>query len=64
MRTGAELFSAGERIAQVFGSHIKAVVVNRPERIMKLGELAAINRGARFLVTDSETEAMDWLLSD
>jgi hypothetical protein len=62
--SGADLFFAGERIAQVFGSRIKAVVVNRPERITRLGELTAVNRGARFFVTGEESEALDWLLTN
>lgn len=62
MPSGADLFFAGERIAQVFGSRLKAVVLNRPERITKLGELTAVNRGAKLLVTGSEPEAVDWLL--
>jgi hypothetical protein len=63
MPSGADLFFAGERIAKVFGSHLKAVVLNRPERITKLGELTAVNRGAKLLVTDCETEAVEWLLA-
>lgn len=62
--SGADLFFAGERIAQVFGTRIKAVVVNRLERITRLGELTAVNRGARFFVTGEESEALDWLLKN
>ena len=63
MPSEADLFFAGQRIAEVFGSRLKAVVVNRPERITRLGELTAVNRGARFFATGSETEALDWLLA-
>lgn len=62
--SGADLFLAGERIAQTSGSRIKAAAFERPDRITKLGGLSAVNRGAGFLVTDSESEAIEWLLSD
>lgn len=60
--SGADLFFAGERIAQVFGSRLKAAVVNHPERITRLGEMTAVNRGARFFVAGTESEALEWLL--
>ena len=60
--TEAEKFQGGQRIAEVFGPRIRAAVLMPAENITKLGELAAVNRGAKFLVTDSETEAIDWLL--
>ena len=59
--TEAERFQGGQRIAEVFGSRIKAAVLMQADRITKLGELTAVNRGARFFVTDSETEAVRWL---
>jgi hypothetical protein len=62
--TEAERFQGGQRIAQVFGPRIKAAVLMQAERTTKLGELAAVNRGAKFLVTDSEDEALKWLLGN
>ena len=56
-----ERFHGGKRIAEVFGSTLKAALVMPAKNITKLGELAAINRGARFLVTDSNDEAVKWL---
>lgn len=60
--TEAERFKGGQRIAEVFGPRIKAAVLMQAERTTKLGELAAVNRGAKFLVTDSEDEALKWLI--
>lgn len=57
-----ERFLGGKRIAEVFGSSLKAALLMQPRNVTKLGELAAVNRGARFLVSVSETEAIDWLL--
>ncbi len=62
MPTGADLFFAGERIAEVFGGRLKTAVLNRPERINKLGEMTAVNRGARVIVVADETDALAWLL--
>lgn len=59
--TEAERFEGGQSIARVFGARLKAALLMPAEQITKLGELAAINRGARFFVTSSETEATDWL---
>ncbi|MEP6788012.1 MAG: hypothetical protein ABJB40_06240 [Acidobacteriota bacterium] len=59
--TEAERFQGGQRIAQIFGSRIKLAWLMPAERITKLGELAAVNRGAKFLVTHSEAEAVKWL---
>ena len=59
-----ERFDAGKRIAEVFGFGLKAVLMMESHKITKLGELAAVNRGARLLVTSSETEAIQWLLDD
>ena len=61
--TESHKYFIGTRIAEVFGSAAKSVLIMREGTVTKLGELAAVNRGARFLVTDSEDEAFDWLLS-
>jgi hypothetical protein len=59
-----ERFHGGIRIAEVFGRSLKAALVMQPQNVTKLGELAAVNRGARFLVSDSVEEAVDWLIRD
>ncbi len=61
---GADLFYAGERIAETLGGRIRLAVVSPAERITRLGEMAAVNRGARMFVTANEDEAVHWLLED
>lgn len=61
--TEAERFAGGQRVAEVFGSDIKCVLIMPVGQVTKLGELAAVNRGARFLVTDDREEATQWLTS-
>jgi hypothetical protein len=61
--SGADLFFAGERIAEVLGARLKAAVISPPERITKLGEMTAVNRGAKVLVSSDEAEAVEWLLA-
>ncbi len=60
--TEAERFQGGQKIAELFGSRIKIALIMPPSTITKLGELTAVNRGARFLVTPCEVEALNWLL--
>src|SRR5260221_10235052 len=55
MPSGADLFYSGERMAEIFSHKLKAAVLNRPERINKLGEMTAVNRGASVLVVSEET---------
>jgi len=62
--TEAERFQGGQRIAEVFGGRIKLALLMQKDRTTKLGELTAVNRGARFLITDSESEAVEWLLEN
>ncbi len=59
--TEAERFAGGKKIAELFGSRFKVALLMPPESITKLGELTAVNRGARFLVSPSESEAVAWL---
>lgn len=59
--TEAERFPGGQKIAEVFGSRFKVALLMPADGITKLGELAAVNRGARFLVTASEDDALEWL---
>ena len=61
--TESEKFFVGTKIAEVFGSRLKAAVVMRPGDVTKMGEMAAVNRGARLLVTESYDEATAWLQS-
>ena len=60
--TESEKFFAGSKIAEVFGSKLKAAVVMPEGYVTKMGEMAAVNRGARLLVTESSAEASTWLL--
>jgi hypothetical protein len=60
--TESEKFFAGSKIAEVFGSELKAAVVMPQGYVTKMGEMAAVNRGARLLVTESAAEASSWLL--
>ena len=62
--TEAEKFQGGQRIAEIFGPRIRTALLMPAENITKLGELAAVNRGAKFLVTHSEEEALGWLLGN
>lgn len=62
--TEADRFQGGQRVAQVFGNRITAAVVMPKGQVTKLGELAAVNRGAKLLVTDSRAEAEEWLLGE
>jgi len=60
--TEAERFQGGQYIAEVFGGRSMLAWVLPKDQITKLGELAAVNRGAKFLVTSSVSEAKEWLL--
>ncbi len=62
--TESEKFFLGSHIAEVFGVKLKAVALMPSGHITKLGEMAAVNRGARFFVTESEEEALKWLNPD
>jgi hypothetical protein len=54
-------FFAGERVAAVLGGRVRLAVLARPEMVSKIGEKAAVSRGARILVTTSEPEALAFL---
>lgn len=60
----AERFLGGQKIAEVFGGKLKAAMVLPENQITKLGETVAINRGAKFFVTASKDEAVEWLLNN
>lgn len=57
-----ERFEGGVMIANVFGSKLRAALMLPDTFITKLGELAAVNRGAQLLVTSDEAEALGWLI--
>lgn len=59
----AERFLGGKRIAETFGSRVKVALLMPAEQITKLGEMTAVNRGAKFLVTHSEKDAIAFLLA-
>ncbi len=59
--TEVERFEGGQKIAEVFGPRLKAALIM--STVTKLGEIAAVNRGARFFVTTSEKDALSWLRS-
>lgn len=54
-------FHGGLTIAEVFGGRFQVAVVMPKGQVTKMGELAAVNRGARLIVTDSMHEAEEWL---
>ena len=57
-------FEGGQKIAEVFGPFTQIAIILAPGTVTKLGELAAVNRGARVMVTDDRHEAEDWLMRD
>ena len=59
----AERFLGGKHLAETYGSRLKAALLMPAEQITKLGEMTDVNRGARFLVTDNEQEALAFLLA-
>ena len=61
--TETDRFHGGIRIAEVWGSTIQAALVMPEGQVTKLGEIAAANRGATLLVTESMAEAQEWLQS-
>jgi len=60
--TESEKFFVGSHIAEVFGIRLKVAVLAPSGHVTKLGEMAAVNRGARFMATECQTEAIEWLL--
>jgi len=62
--TEADRFMGGQKIAELFGSRIKIALLMPGAQITKLGEITAVNRGAKFFVTDCEDEGRRWLLAD
>jgi hypothetical protein len=60
--TESDKFFIAEKIAMTLRNEVRAVVIMPVGRVTKLGELVAVNRGADFFVTDSEGDALKWLL--
>jgi hypothetical protein len=60
--TESDKFFIAEKIAMTLRNEVRAVVIMPVGRVTKLGELVAVNRGADFFVTDSEVDALKWLL--
>ena len=60
----ADRFLGGQRSAEVFGSRIKSALLMPADKITKMAELAAGNRGAKLLVTADEDEAVKWLMEN
>lgn len=59
----ADRFQGGEHIARIFGGQVRVALLMPQGQVTKLGELAAVNRGARLRVTENEEEAIEWVLS-
>ena len=59
--TESEKFFVGTRMAEVYGARIRTAVIVEPGTLTKMGEMAGVNRGARLFVTESESEATEWL---
>ena len=55
-------FLGGQRSAEVFGARLRVALLMPSGTVTKMAELAAANRGAKMIVTDSEEDALDWLL--
>lgn len=55
-----KFFIAG-KIAKTLRGEIKSALIMPAGSVTKLGEMVAVNRGADFFVTESETEALEWL---
>jgi hypothetical protein len=57
-------FWAGKQTALALGHEVKVAIVSRAERINKLAQNAAVDRGAHLIVVPTEQEAVVWLESD
>ena len=58
----SDKFFIAENIAKILRDEVKSALIMPPGTVTKLGEMVAVNRGANFFVTDSESEALAWLL--
>lgn len=57
-------FEVGKKVSQVFNYLYKIVAIEKEERINKLAENTAVNRGANLLVTSDREKGLDWLMKD
>ena len=57
-------FEVGKKVSQVFNYLYKILAIEKEERINKLAENTAVNRGANLLVTSDRKKGLDWLLKD
>ena len=57
-------FEVGKKVSQVFNIQYKILAIEKEERINKLAENTAVNRGANLLVTSDRKKGLDWLLKD
>jgi hypothetical protein len=53
-------YELGVKIAAIFKHLFKIAIIFPKEHTTKFAENVAVNRGAKVLVTSSETEAKDW----
>ena len=60
--TEIEKYLVGKQMAETWSGRLRAAVLERSDRITKLAENTAVNRGAIVLVTGSEEEAVRWLV--
>jgi hypothetical protein len=56
-------FETGVKIAETFSGLYKIAALAQPGHITRFAETVAQNRGSIFQVFDSETDALNWLLS-
>src|SRR5258708_12325240 len=57
-------FKLGTELGRLLGPKYKLAILARAESIDKMGENAAVNRGARVFVTASLDEALSWFDSN
>jgi hypothetical protein len=57
-------FEIGKKVSRVFNIQYKILAIEKEERINKLAENTAVNRGANLLVTSDRKKGLDWLLKD
>ena len=55
-------FKIGEKLAELFGTECKIAAIEKAEKINKLAENTAVNRGVDLYVTADKKSALKWLL--
>jgi len=61
-KTEMDRFNLGVAIAEMVADRYRIAVVSKPEQINRFMENAAVNRGARLVVTSDEKDAIAWLV--